>query len=166
MSDGRRQILSFLLPGDIVSSVLVFDPVSRCSVETISELRYRTFARDTIKALMLQHPALLELMNRVREDETARSAYLAVGLGQRTAAERIAALLLSLADRLARRGMMRGATMDFPLRQHHVADATGLTVVHAGNMLNEFRRAGLIDISDRALTFLDAPGLRRVSGQF
>ena len=33
--------------------------------------------------------------------------------------------------------------MDFPLRQHHVADAAGLTAVHMSKVLSEFRRNGL-----------------------
>ena len=44
-----------------------------------------------------------------------------------------------------------------------VADATGLTVVHVGNILAEFRRNGLLEISDRSLTIVDLAGLRRVA---
>jgi CRP-like cAMP-binding protein len=68
-----------------------------------------------------------------------------------------------LAQRLLKRGMMQGQTMDFPLRQHHIADAAGLTVVHVGNVLAEFRRAGLVEINGRALTITDPAALRRVA---
>jgi CRP/FNR family transcriptional regulator, anaerobic regulatory protein len=53
--------------------------------------------------------------------------------------------------------------MDFPLRQHHIADATGLTPVHVSKVLTEFRRSGLINISDRSLTVLDPVGFRRIA---
>ena len=62
--------------------------------------------------------------------------------------------------------MMPEQTFDFPLRQHHIADATGLTVVHAGKVLLEFRRAGLIEIGGRTLTLLDAAGLRRIADMY
>jgi CRP-like cAMP-binding protein len=89
---------------------------------------------------------------------------LAIDLGQRSADERIASLILNLTGRLARRGMMHGGSVEFPLRQHHIADATGLTSVHAGKVLSEFRRAGLIELNDRFLTLTKPDELRRVAG--
>ena len=82
--------------------------------------------------------------------------------------ERIARLILNLAERLSQRDMIRttensAIEMEFPLRQHHIADATGLTPVHVSKVLSEFRRGGLIKISDRSLTILDPAGFRRVA---
>ena len=54
-------------------------------------------------------------------------------------------------------------TIDFPLRQHHVADATGLTAVHVSKVLSEFRRNGLIEISDRSLTILKPAEFQRIA---
>jgi CRP-like cAMP-binding protein len=52
--------------------------------------------------------------------------------------------------------------MEFPLRQHHIADATGLTPVHVSKVLGEFQRAGLIEINNRSLTINDIAALRRM----
>ena len=163
LSDGRRQILSFLLPGEMVSAVLIHQPVSNCLVEAITDVRFRLFPREAIKAALLRQPDLFAAVTKMWTDEAARADRLAIDLGRRGAAERIASLILNLADRLHSRGMMQGETMDFPLRQHHIADAAGLTVVHVGNVLAEFRRAGLIDINERSLTLLDAAALRRIA---
>jgi CRP-like cAMP-binding protein len=163
LPDGRRQILSFLLPGDIVSTVLLFEPVSQCSVEAITEVHYRIFNRNELKDLLLKHPYLSDKLFRLWIDEKARANQLAVDLARSTADERIARLILNLFDRLARRGMARDQTMDFPLRQHHIADATGLTVVHVNRVLSEFRRASLIETNERSLTILDPIGLRRAA---
>jgi CRP/FNR family transcriptional regulator len=163
LSDGRRQILSFLLPGDVVSAVLIFEPVIQCSVEAITEVHYRTFKRTEFKASLLKHPVLLDFLSRIWIDEKARSDQLAIDLGRRAADERIARLILNLLDRLARRGLARDQMMDFPLRQHHIADATGLTVVHVSKVLSEFRRAGLVEINERSLTISDLTGLRYIA---
>jgi CRP/FNR family transcriptional regulator len=163
LSDGRRQILSFLLPGDIVSAVLLHETVSKGAIETITDVRYRTFPRDDIKAALVAQSDLMSTVSRVWNEETLRADRLAIDLGRRGATERIANLILTLAERLLRRGMMQEQTMDFPLRQHHIADACGLTVVHVGNVLSEFRRTRLIEINDRSLTILDSAALRRVS---
>lgn len=163
MSDGRRQILSFLLPGEMVSAVLIHDPVSKCSVEAITDVRFRLFPREAIKDALLSQPDLFAAVTQMWSDEATRADRLAIDLGRRGAAERIASLILNLADRLRSRGMMQSETMDFPLRQHHIADAAGLTVVHVGNVLAEFRRGGLIDINERSLTIRDAANLRRIA---
>ncbi len=163
LSDGRRQILSFLLPGDIFSAALIFEPVSQCSVEAITEVHYRTFKRTELKAILFKHPGLFDKLSRVWIDEKARADQLAIDLGRRAADERIARLILNLLDRLARRGLARDQIMDFPLRQHHIADATGLTVVHVSKVLSEFRRAGMIEINDRSLMISDLTGLRRIA---
>ena len=163
LSDGSRQILMFLLPGDIVSPSLLFGPTAHCSVEAITEVQYRTFKRDDLKALLTRDSDLIEKIARVWNDRELQTQHLAVDLGRRTADERIARLILNLRDRLASRGMVQDQTMDFPLRQHHVADATGLTAVHVSKVLSEFRRRGMIEISDRSLTILNPDEFQRVA---
>ena len=88
---------------------------------------------------------------------------MTIDLGRRTADERLARLILRLMKRLAKRGMVQGQTMEFPLRQHQIADATGLTPVHVSRVLGNFRRKGLIEINGRSLTILNATELNRVA---
>lgn len=153
--DGRKQILAFLLPGDIVSTTLLFEPSSHCVVEAITAVEYRTFQREEIKNLIFNDPRLIHTLSKSWIAEKLAADQLAIDLGRRTAHERIARLIENLRQRLAARGMMRGLTMDFPLRQHHIADATGLTPVHVSKVLSEFRRTGLIEIGDRSITILN-----------
>jgi CRP/FNR family transcriptional regulator, anaerobic regulatory protein len=169
LSDGSRQILSFLLPGDLVSTALLFESRSHCLVEAITEVQFRTFKRSGLKATLFKNPDLFEKLAQAWIEEKNRADQFIIDLGRRTADERIARLILNLSERLARRGMMPEPTtssvveMDFPLRQHHIADATGLTPVHVSKVLSEFRRNGLIKISDRTLTVLDPAGFHRVA---
>jgi CRP/FNR family transcriptional regulator, anaerobic regulatory protein len=161
--NGRQQILSFLLPGDIVSTALVFGPTACRLVQSITKVSYRTFSRSELKTALARHPELLEKFSKVWIEEKAESDQLAVDLGRRTADERIARLILRLSSRLTKRGMLQGQAMDFPLRQHQIADATGLTPVHVSRVLGNYRRRGLIEINGRSLTILDANGLLRIA---
>jgi len=165
LSDGSRQIVSFLLPGDMISTTLLFDSRPYCLVEAITDVNFRTFNRTDLKSLIFKRPDLLDSFFKEWVDEKARADQLIVDLGRRTADERIARLILSLGDRLSKRDMVRGnpPEFDFPLRQHHIADATGLTPVHVSKVLTEFRRNGLINISERSITILDPTGFSRVA---
>lgn len=165
LSDGSRQIVSFLLPGEIISTTLLFEARSYCLVEAITDVHYRTFNRTELKSIVYKQPELLEKISKAWVDEKTRADQLIVDLGRRTADERIARLILNLVDRLVMRNMVQADPIEFefPLRQHHIADATGLTPVHVSKVLTEFRRNGLINISERSLTILDRAGFRRVA---
>lgn len=74
-------------------------------------------------------------------------------------------MIFNLIERLANRAMVRGepVEIDFPLHQHHIGEATGLTAVHVSRVFTEFRRRGLINIGERSLTLLDPGGLKRIA---
>ena len=161
LPDGTRQILSFLLPGDVVTPGLLFDPTPYCFVEAITTVTYRAFNRVHLNQALAADASGLEALARVWTQEKQRTDELIVDLGRRSAAERIARLILGLVERLHARNMTSGPfEVDCPLRQHHIADATGLTPVHVSKLLSEFRRKGLMRLSERSLTILDPAGLR------
>ncbi len=161
--DGRRQTLSFLLPGDTLSMACLFEPMSGRTVEAITDVEYRKFKRSELKAILFTHPHLMDKISKIWSDERNQFDQMALDLGRRTAEERVARLVVNLADRLAKRGMRDGDTMEFPLRQRHIADATGLTPVHVNKVVSKFQRAGLFDIRDRTLTILDEVELSRAA---
>ncbi|MCW5692845.1 MAG: Crp/Fnr family transcriptional regulator [Pseudolabrys sp.] len=163
LPDGRRQVISFLLPGDIVSVGSLLAPLSGHTVEAITEVTYRKFKRQEIKELLFGRVDLLERLFTLWNEAKARADQLALDLGRRRADERIARLILRLSEKVAKRSLVRTQTFDFPLRQRHIADATGLTPVHVSKILGELQRAGMIEISGRSLTILNASELHRVA---
>lgn len=159
-TDGRRQILSFRLPGDIISTAWLCDSVSDHTVEAVTQVTYRKFERKCFITMLLDIPDLREKLLRVLSNELAHAERVAFAVGRRRAEERIARLIVRLSERLPRYGMMQGQTMEFPLRQRDIADATGLTHDHVGKILGSFQRGNLIKISGQLLTIIDQPGLR------
>jgi CRP/FNR family transcriptional regulator len=164
LPDGRRQILALLLPGDIVFADSVFEAVSRRTVEAITDVTYRRYNRSKFKELILRNSDLLERFAKIWNEERTRADELTLDLGRRKSDERIARLILDLNERLAKRGMSSGNTMSFPLRQRHIADATGLTSVHVSKVLSEFQRSRLIEVGARSLTITNVAGLRQIVG--
>jgi CRP/FNR family transcriptional regulator, anaerobic regulatory protein len=158
----RRQTIALLLPGDLVSSALVFDDKLNVTVEAITDVCCHNYARAEFRAALAANPNLFEAVLRSWAEESLQVAQLAVSLGQCTAEERIARLIVNLFERLAKRGMVENDAFDCPLRQWHIAEYTGLTAVHVSKVLGQLRRDGLIDFKDRVLTILNPVALRRI----
>ena len=163
LADGRRQILSFLLPGDLVSTASIFGATSGRLVEAVTKVTYRKFNRDVFKAALVKDPDFLEKVSKVWIEEREHTDQLAADLGRRTADARIARQVLYLASKLGKRGMMRGQTLHFPLRHRHIADATGLTQNHVSKVMSCFQKAGLIKITNRSLTITNEAALRHAA---
>jgi CRP/FNR family transcriptional regulator len=164
LPDGRRQILEILLPGDVVFWTALFAPMSGRLIEAVEDSTYRKLERTKFQELLLKLPDLFEMFIRLCTHEKIRSDQLALTLGRRNAPQRIARLILNLAERLAERGMMSGQTMKFPLRLRHIGDATGLTPVHTSKILSQFQRAKIINLQGRSLTITNIAELRQVAG--
>jgi len=166
LPNGNRQILSFILPGEFLSASLIFSGAQYVWVEAVSDVHYRTFDRTDFMREIAGRPQSFALIAEVWIKEKRRADRLIVDLGRRTAEERIASLLIDLVDRLRARDLVSpDGSVEFPLRQHHIADATGLTSVHVSKVLSEFRRRGLFELSERVLTIKDAAALRRSAGE-
>jgi CRP-like cAMP-binding protein len=157
--DGRRHILRFLIPGDVVCSP--FDE-GNFSVQALTDLRFCKFVAAEVKARIVEVPQIFDAWMAQLVAERSQLAASAVALGQFDAAERIAHLVLGLRDRLETRGLMHGESLPFPVRQSHIADATGLTSVHVSRTLSAFRKDGVFAIEDGLLKIIDLTKLRRI----
>ena len=61
------------------------------------------------------------------------------------------------------RGQISGLSFDMPLRQQHIPDATGMTVIHVGRVLGALRNDGIVHIAGGTLTITDLSALQRLS---
>jgi CRP/FNR family transcriptional regulator len=164
LPDGRCQILSFLLPGDLFSAAAPFQEQLDFYVEAITEVRYAAMNRAAIRSKLSEDPRTLEAFMNLCIAETKDANQMLTELGQRTADEHIARLILHLMERLSMRGMVHDQSFEFPLRQQHIADAMGLTPVHISRVMSVFRQDGLIEIHDGKMKVRDLEELRRIAG--
>lgn len=163
LSDGRRQILSFLLPGDLVSAGAVFTGALDFFVEAITTVRYVQYDRSDLTAKLPEEPKIFQALLGACLAEKNAAYGLATDLGRRSANERIARLFLHLKERLDQRGLVNDQAFAVPLRQQHIADATGLTPVHVNRVIGSFRQNGLIEMSAGILKVLNLSALQRVA---
>ena len=141
LSTGRRQILSFVLPGDFVG---FFSTARRTAVTTVTlqtSARVAQFPKSDLLSLYESHPRLASALSwhyMILAEQVVR-------LGRRNAYQRTAHLLLELWQRLRIVGVINGDSFPFPFSQEDLADALGLSVVHTNRVLNQLRREGLLE---------------------
>lgn len=164
LADGRRQIFEVLLPGDLVLWTALFEPMTGRLLEALDGTVYRKLKRTEFKMLLNEYPDFFTTFMKVCAFKKNQCDQLALSLGRRNAAQRIARLILELAKRFTERGLMSEATFRFPLRQRHIADATGLTPVHTSKILRHLRQERIVEFKDRSLKILDMARLRQVAG--
>ncbi len=162
LSNGRRQILGFLLPGDLFSVTSIFEQRFSFSVEALTEVEITGFRRTEVKRQLALSPGLRAKW----ADSVARQARgvdeLLVVLGQYTAEERIAYLILHLTRRMQAQGLAGDRRYRFPLRQTHIADTLGVTSECVCRILGRFRKRGILALSGGYLEILDFVELERI----
>ncbi|MDO8877947.1 MAG: Crp/Fnr family transcriptional regulator [Pseudolabrys sp.] len=163
LSNGRRQILSIVMPGELVTCRLLFERQLHLSIDAVTRGSYRTFDLAQLRAAMTVSPDIFDKFLLSYNDERNRADQLIADLGRRTATGRIARLLLEIWGRQEKAGKIDGNSIEFPLRQTHIADATGLTTVYVSKVINGFRSGSLVEFSDRSLKILDIEKLRQLA---
>jgi CRP-like cAMP-binding protein len=162
LPDRRRQILNFLLPGDLFSATSVFEQQFHFAVEALTEIQISGMRRAEVQARLAKTPDILTALAKSCIAETEAADEMLTALGQRSAEERIAYLFLHLMKRIAARSVIREQRYPFPLRQQHIADAIGLTPVHVSRVVSLFRERGVVELSDGFLKVFNLPELERI----
>ena len=164
LPNGGRQIMAFLMPGDACDLNVGLLAEMDHSIQTQTQARVVKVERQTMDALMTDHPGVARAMYMAQlVDEGTLRAWI-VSLGRRSSPERAAHLLLELYVRGVRSGIAREDTMELPLSQVVLADALGMTPVHVNRVLQELRRSGAVELQRRVLRILDPVALTRISG--
>lgn len=162
LANGRRQILNFLIPGDLISAVTVFEERPHFSAQALTEVRLSAFLRSEIRVQFVENSDFSTALAQSCISGINDADALMTSLGQRSADERIAYLFLHLMRRIAARNVVRDQRYRIPLKQQHIADAVGLTPEHVSRVLSQFRERNLIEFSGGVLHVRDAAELERI----
>jgi CRP-like cAMP-binding protein len=164
LPSGRRQILSYLVPGDLCGIRACVLGHADHSVASISRLEATFLPRASVAELTSRFPQLLRAFwtRTMVEDLTMREWLMNVG--HRPAFERMAHFLCEMFTRLEAAGLTNGDSCELPLRQGDLADALALTSVHVNRVLMMMRRLKLVTFQQHHLVIHDFEALQRAAG--
>jgi CRP-like cAMP-binding protein len=184
LSDGRRQILNFLLPGDFVGVQQKMTDAASHGVEAITEVHACTFTRNALWELHQKQPALGFNITWITAHEESLVDDNLLSAGRRTAEERIATALILLYKRSkALKGVglpassgsqksrratkqARSTAVFFPLTQQHLADALGLSLAHVNKTLRRLEKKGSLSIKEGTLALHQVDDIQRLADVF
>lgn len=161
--DGRRQILSFALPGDILGLHVNFRRTASYSAAALSDLDLAVIDPMRTIEISQNYPVLSAGLSWCTAREFGILGHQALRLGRLTAYERLAHLLLELWYRLRLIGETEGSSLEMPMTQSELADALGLSDVHTNRQLQKMKRDGLISLNKDWLTLNDIDKLTDIA---
>ncbi|MBX7527770.1 Crp/Fnr family transcriptional regulator [Qipengyuania vesicularis] len=156
LEDGRRQIVNFMFPGDLVGLQGAFDEPSSHSVEALIPARLCIFKRRDFTHLIKENPELgYDVTWLAAKEETALEGHI-VSLGQRSAKERVVFLAVWLLDRAIATGLAHDNNiLDIPVTQTQIADMLGLSLVHTNRTIRALDREELVQWNTREICVPD-----------
>lgn len=163
LPDGRRQIMSFLLPGDLCDSHMLVLELMDHSVGSLSPVTASELRREDLLTIVEGSPRLAKALWWDALVSTSIQREWTVSVGRRDAMERMAHLFVELLFRLRSVGRALGDSFEFPLTQTDLADALGITTVHANRTLQSLRSTEHITLERRRLSIHDVEGLKRIA---
>jgi CRP-like cAMP-binding protein len=164
-AQGKRQIVSFSIAGDIPDLQSLHLRVMDNSISTISPCRVGFITHKDLRDLCDRYPRIASAFWRETLIDASIFREWVTNVGRREAYQRMAHLLCELLTRLRAVDLVEDHTCDLPITQSEFADALGVTNVHVNRVLQQMRADGLIETKGTQLKIPDWDKLKQV-GEF
>jgi len=152
---GKRQILSIHIPGDIPDLQSLHLQVMDHDIRTLSQCTIGLIPHEALRSLTRSRPLIAEALWRETLIDAAIFREWIVNVGRRSAEQRLAHLALEMQARLTVVGMAGSDTYQLPMTQGDLADALGLTPVHVNRVMKSLRAHRLLDVKRSTVTLSD-----------
>ncbi|MPS48768.1 Crp/Fnr family transcriptional regulator [Methylobacillus sp.] len=166
LKNGNRQILNFLLPGDLIGLQQNLLENSGSSVQSLTPISLCELDKSKLWSLYQHHPALAYDITWLCAQEEQIVDENLINVGMRNGMEKIAMLLLHLYKRYKSIYPATSKTIPFPLTQQEIADALGLSLAHTNKTLHKLEKLGLHHLRNNLLTIYDEKMLASLADYF
>ncbi|MDQ6433593.1 Crp/Fnr family transcriptional regulator [Mesorhizobium sp. LHD-90] len=159
LPDGKRQILNYLMPGDLAGLQGSLLGEMQHSVEALSPMRLCVFERDKLYDLYRNHTGLAFDVTWIAAREEQILDENLLSLGRRSAIERAAYLIAFIGSRARNAGLNGTTAAQIPMTQQLLADTLGLSLVHTNKTIRKLVDRKLIGWREGGCEIKDMKGL-------
>ena len=160
LEDGRRAIVNFVFPGDLIGLQGAMDDPLMHGCEALTAATLCVFARNRVIELFAQQPRLGYDLTWLAAKEESALEELLVSIGRRTAQERLVYLAIFLIERGIATGLVKKDTLAISITQGQISDTLGLSLVHTNRTLQSLRKKGLVHWTLTAISIPDLDAAR------
>jgi CRP-like cAMP-binding protein len=143
LSDGRRQVMGFAYPGEIVG--LGIDGAHTMNAQAVKPTRVRCVTIASLRQSAAKDPDLGFKLYEAMARELAATRDLMLTTGQRSATERVASFILALSRRNQRNGQ-DPHSIDLPMTRTDIGDFLGLTIETVSRTFSKFKAMKLVGL--------------------
>lgn len=156
--DGRRQIVGYLVPGDICDLHALSLPAMDHSIAALTPVMFARISHTDIKDF-LESPRLCHALLMVALTSEATAREWIANYGRHRSEARIGHFLCEWYFRLETVGLVSGDTCPFPLTQAEIGDTVGLSTVHVNRAMMLLARTNLVTVRRKRLCVPDLDAL-------
>lgn len=160
--DGVEQITGFHFPGELVGFDAIAADAHDCTAIVLEDTSLCEIPFERLDELSGRVPSLRRQLMRLLSREIQQDQQLLLLLGKKSAEARLAAFLLSLSRRFARRGLS-SSQFHLSMARGEIANYLGLAVETVSRLLARFQQDELIAVDGREMAILDLPRLHAVA---
>lgn len=146
LADGRRQIVTFCYPGDLIG--IEDSGTWLHHGEALCNTRIRCISLSTIDALVKSEPGFGQALVSSLATELAETRDQLLSLGRKSALEKVATFLLRISRRNQRENRDE-AQLFLPMTRAEIADYLGLTIETVSRNITRLRTSGLIRLENK-----------------
>jgi len=163
LSDGRRAIVGFLYPGEMLG--VPCRNGYAYTAEAVTALKVRRLPRSQVLRLIDESTAIRHDLLALAYDEMCAAQDQMLLLGRKTAEERVASFLLQVARRCSADGAI-ARELTLPMTRLDMADYLGLTIETVSRLMSKLKGDGLIALpSPSRVVLLDEAALCEAAGE-
>ncbi len=163
LENGRRQVLSFVFPGDFLGLQAGIMGEMGHSVESATNMILCVFDRTELWNFFRAHPERAYDLTWLAANEEHFLGGALATMGQRTARQRVSWALHRIYQRGEALQLLTDKGMPFPFRQQDLADALGLSLVHTNKTLASFKQKKIAEWANGVLNILDLDALAEIA---
>lgn len=153
-ADGCQQVTGFYMTGELLGLDAISSEVHICDIVALEDSEVCEVPFERLEEISLSIPLLMHHFHKVMSREIVRDHSIMMLMGNRKAEERLAAFLLNLSERFAKRGY---SPTNFILRmtREEIGSYLGLKLETVSRSLSKLQEEGVITVNNKHVRLND-----------
>jgi len=161
-SNGSQQITGFQMAGELLGMEAIGSGEHQCEAVALEDSEVCDIPFSQLEELFQDMPQLLRQFHRIMSKEISREQGVMLSLNSMSAQQKLAAFLINLSSRYAKRGYS-DSRFQLRMTREEIGNYLGLAVESVSRLLTTFKKNGLIEVNHRDLELLDLAMLRAIA---